>query len=148
MLLTPFGWGEHSSLDSLIEEQHRVERYLHPATSPKLKHVVDTELISTHAATLVEMDNSGCVVMMKEQKIEDLRRMYTLFSRVPVTLDLVRDSMSQYVKKLGAEILADQENTKDPVVFVQNILDLKAKFDDIVTNAFKAEKQYVAAPLS
>lgn len=126
----------------LVEEQNRVERYLHPATAQKLKQVVDTELISNHASALVEMENSGCVVMMNQQKIEDLRRMYMLFSRVPATLDLVRDCMSQYVKRLGGDILADQETTKDPVVFVQNILDLKSKFDDIVTNAFKAEKQF------
>src|SRR3546814_6495724 len=69
------------------------------------------------------MENSGCVVMMKEQKLDDLRRMYMLFSRVPATLELVRDCMNQYVRRLGAEVVAEQDTTKDPVMFVQNLLD-------------------------
>lgn len=33
------------------------------------------------------MENSGCKVMLRDDKVEDLRRMYALFSRVPPTLE-------------------------------------------------------------
>jgi cullin 3 len=67
--------------------------------------------------------------------------MYALFSRVPSTLDILRDCMCNHIKRTGQEIIADQERVKDPVAFVQNLLDMKSKFDDIVNDAFKAEKR-------
>jgi cullin 3 len=74
----------------LAEEAHRVTLYLSPGTEPKLKHLSETELITLHARTLVEMDGSGSICLMRDDKIDDLKRMYTLFSRVPSTLDILR----------------------------------------------------------
>lgn len=74
----------------LAEESHRVTLYLSPGTEPKLKHLSETELITLHARTLVEMDGSGSICLMRDDKIDDLKRMYSLFSRVPSTLDVLR----------------------------------------------------------
>lgn len=41
-------------------------------------------------------------------QIEDLRRMYDLFSRVPMTLDELRRSMCEYVKATGKALVTDQ----------------------------------------
>ena len=125
----------------LAEETARVQGYLSHATELKLKHVVETELITVHAKALVEMEGSGCACMMADNKLEDLKRMFSLFSRVPSTLDHIRECMSDCVKKTGASIISDQDKVKDPVAFVQQLLDLKAKYDDIVDNCFKGEKR-------
>lgn len=69
----------------LNEEAARVTHYLSISTEPKLKQIIEQELISKHATTLVEMENSGCVPMLKDNKVEDLKRMYDLFTRVPST---------------------------------------------------------------
>lgn len=49
--------------------------------------------------------------------------------------------MGSYVKQCGAQILSHQESAKDPVLFVQQILDLKEKFDSIVQDAFSGDKK-------
>ena len=41
-------------------------------------------------------------------KVGDLKRMYDLFSRVPSTLDCLRDCMCDYVRKAGRELVTDQ----------------------------------------
>ena len=64
--------------------------YLSSSSEPKLKHLLESELINAHARTLVEMDTSGSICLMRDDKMDDLKRMYTLFSRIPSTLDILR----------------------------------------------------------
>lgn len=49
-----------------------------------------------------------CVFAASTQQIEDLRRMYELFSRVPSTLEELRRSMCEYVKTTGKALVTDQ----------------------------------------
>ena len=49
--------------------------------------------------------------------------------------------MAEYVKRAGTHIIADQETIRDPVNFVQQVLDLKTKFDCIVAKCFRGEKR-------
>ena len=125
----------------LGEEAHRVTHYLSSSSEPKLKHLMESELINTHARTLVEMDSSGCVCLMRDDKMDDLKRMYALFSRIPSTLDILRDAMGKYIKQCGLAIVADQDTVKEPMTFVRQMLDLKAKFDRIIQESFRNEKK-------
>lgn len=50
-------------------------------------------------------------------------------------------SMGKYIKQSGLAIVASQENVREPVAFVQQMLDLKKKFDRIITESFKSEKK-------
>ena len=68
-----------------------------------------------HAKTLVDMEHSGVVSMLVNDKVDDLKRMYDLFSRVPSTLDCLRDCMCDYVKKSGGQLVSEQEQRKEPV---------------------------------
>ena len=54
----------------LIEEQNRVAQYLNQSTEPKLRMIAEHELCEVHATTLVEMENSGCRCMLRDDKIE------------------------------------------------------------------------------
>lgn len=66
----------------LKEELERVEHYLDKSTEPKIKAVCEDQLIARHRKTLVDMDNSGLVPMLRDDKIEDLNRMFSLFGRI------------------------------------------------------------------
>jgi cullin 3 len=68
--------------DRLVEEKNRVSRYLHESTGPKLMRIVEGALIYRHAQSLVDMENSGCIDMFRNNKIDDLARLYRLFNRV------------------------------------------------------------------
>ena len=80
--------------DRLNEEQNRVSRYLHETTGPKLIRIVEGELIHMHAQALVNMENSGCVVMFRDDKKNDLARLYRLFRRVSTKTNKINNIKS------------------------------------------------------
>lgn len=86
----------------------------------------------------MEMGGSG------GDREDDLCRMYGLLQRVPPTLDLLRTSMYTYLKQAGVKILEESNAnaaSRNPVRFVQSLLNLKSKFDYIVETCFRCDKK-------
>jgi cullin 3 len=73
--------------------------------------------------------------------IDELKRFYTLFARVPTCLEIIRDTLGQEIIRRGQDILTSQETTRDPVIFVKDILTLKDQFDEIVALAYRNDKR-------
>ena len=78
---------------------------------------------------LVEMDNSGLVVLLEQDQYDDLARMYSLFKRLDDGLNLIRKIMGEHLKSAGSALVQNPESTKDPVDFVQRLLAMKDKYD-------------------
>eukprot|EP00931_Biecheleriopsis_adriatica_P030370 TRINITY_DN17902_c0_g1_i1.p1 TRINITY_DN17902_c0_g1~~TRINITY_DN17902_c0_g1_i1.p1 ORF type:complete len:787 (+),score=219.46 TRINITY_DN17902_c0_g1_i1:64-2424(+) len=127
------------------EEKARVENYLHESTMAKIQELCDEEWISAHYKTLISMENSGCAWMFHHDKVQDLERMYMLFSRVPNTLKEVQRVMIDCMCDAGREVLKDPEKVKDPVSFITAILALKHKYDQFVRESFKESKEFQLA---
>ncbi|KAJ0099957.1 hypothetical protein Patl1_21925 [Pistacia atlantica] len=126
----------------LNEEMERVSHYLDVKSESKITNVVEREMIESHMQRLVHMENSGIVNMLVDDKYEDLGRMYSLFRRVPNGLILIRDVMTSYIRDTGKQLVIDPERLKDPVDFVQRLLDLKDKYDKIISTAFNNDKTF------
>ncbi|KAI9350328.1 Cullin [Obelidium mucronatum] len=157
----------------LNEEEGRVSGYLSADTGPKLTSILERVLIEAHVATVIEMENSGLVVMLTNNNTEDLFRMYRLFERVPSGHRLMRECIATEIKRLGREInelyanlnvapgpLSSRpstaktatENTTDPAAVVQtanpikwveSLLEVKNRFDQLVESAFSKNKNFV-----
>ena len=78
---------------------------------------------------LVEMDNSGLIVLLEQDQYDDLARMYSLFKRVDDGLNMIRKIMGEHLKTAGSALVQDPESTKDPVDFVHRLLAMKDKDD-------------------
>ncbi|XP_004489385.1 cullin-3A-like isoform X1 [Cicer arietinum] len=126
----------------LNEEMERVSHYLDLKSESKITSVVEKEMIENHMHTLVHMENSGLVNMLINDKYEDLKRMYNLFRRVPSGLTIVKDVMTSFIRDTGKQLIMDPERLKDPVDFVQRLLDLKDKYDKVITMAFNNDKTF------
>jgi cullin 3 len=111
----------------LNEEASRVENYLSPSTAPRLMRAAETALIADHAQALVGAANGGAVSMLDDDKASDLRNLYDLLARVPATVEVLREAVGDHIKKVGGELVADQERVKEPVVFVKGVLAMRAK---------------------
>lgn len=125
----------------LAEESERVTNYLAPETEVKLRAILDAQLLTQHCRTLIDMESSGVYVMYRDMKLDELRRFYALFSRVPACFDLIKDSLGTYIVQSGEAILTEQETSKDPVLFVKRILDLKDQFDQMLNISLRSEKK-------
>lgn len=126
----------------LSEELERVKNYLDPSTEPKITKVVETELIMNQMKALVEMEYSGFICLLQDDKYDDLARMYTLFKRVDGGLALLRQMLSDHVKESGQQLVQDPEKNKDPVEFVQKLLDERDKYERIIVESFNEDKTF------
>lgn len=102
------------------EEAERAKHYLDESTEQQIVHVVEEELISKHMKTIVEMENSGVIHMLRNQRIDDLGCMYKLFSRVNSGLSTIISCVSGYLREQGKQLVTEEEGGKgDAVTFVQ-----------------------------
>ena len=132
---------------------------LPPPTRAQLLRIVETELIERHAKTLVDMEGSGFASLLKEvtspstntvggiesidtSRIKDLGTMYDLFSRVPSSVNHLRDALSERIRVDGRLLVRDQEtNAAPPAAFVKGVLAMRERFGAVVTESMKGEKK-------
>ncbi|KAI8066220.1 Cullin [Gilbertella persicaria] len=136
----------------LEEEYERTIHCLSVTTEPKIRTIIETQLIANNLSTLMEMKHSGLESMLAADKYGDLSRMYSLFSRVPAGLNEMRTFISKYILTLGAEInqhvVADSKSTKITgsgnvaLNWVMEVLALQDKFDKILDQAANKDKSF------
>uniref|UniRef100_A0A8C5DG41 Cullin-3-like n=1 Tax=Gouania willdenowi TaxID=441366 RepID=A0A8C5DG41_GOUWI len=125
------------------EEIERVMHCLDKTTEEPIVKVVERELISKHMKTIVEMENSGLVHMLRSGKTEDLACMYKLFSRVPNGLKTMCECMSFYLREQGKALVSeDGGEGKNPVDYIQGLLDLKTRFDRFLLESFNNDRLF------
>ncbi|KAK3417908.1 hypothetical protein EUGRSUZ_H03894 [Eucalyptus grandis] len=136
--------------ECLKRERDRVSHYLHPSSEPKLLEKVQHELLSVYANQLLEKEHSGCCALLRDDKVEDLSRMFELFSKIPMGLDLVANILKQHVTAEGTALVKQAEDAasnekaekKDVVglqeqVFVRKISELHDKYLAYVKDCFQ-----------
>ncbi|KAL8440423.1 hypothetical protein Efla_000311 [Eimeria flavescens] len=133
----------HSATDFLkkaqarmSEESVRVVSHMNEETGPPLTKLLYGVWIAAHYRAVASNATSGGPFLIRNDCLEDLHRMYCLFSRVPGAVDELKEVMKRSLEDYGQAILSDPEKTKDPVTFVTSFLSLKNKFQRIVQTAF------------
>jgi cullin 3 len=126
----------------LQEERERVAAYLDPSTEPRLTRVVERCLIGDHCKALAETEGSGLVSLLKDDRHDDLARMYGLFRRVEGGLALMRSGMAAHVKEVGEALTADPSLAREPVAYVQRLIEARDKYDASVGRAFAGDRQF------
>ncbi|CDZ97609.1 Cullins [Phaffia rhodozyma] len=164
------------------EESSRAQHYLSNNTSPPLQKILEDHLLHAHLRSIINMPGSGLVFMLDGDRLDDIGRMYTLFSRVPTGLKEIRKALKENVRERGekinqgimvttgpsTEVAGNQpeevaegdkgENEKEKskaksagagggaaaalqaaLRWVQEVLDLKDKFDKVLDGAFAGD---------
>ena len=86
------------------EEQDRCRSTLSPLTSPKIKAIIEEELIRKNLREVIILEHSGVRHMLDNDRLTELGMMYDLSARVdPEKIELTRAVQSRIVE-LGAEI--------------------------------------------
>jgi cullin 3 len=92
-----------------------------------------------------QMEQSGLVYMLREDKMEDLKRMYSLFGRVNSGHQIMKDLISKYIKDTGKALITDDEKQKDHLALVQALLDIKDKYDRLLMQAFNNDRGFATS---
>ena len=122
----------------LKEERERVEALMDPRTEVLVLRVVDECFIKSHARTLAHMENSGCIRLMDNMQLEDLKRMFLLFSRIPDCLKEISNCMSISIENELNTIISN-EHSPNHKQLITDILQLRDKYDTIVSKAFQKD---------
>ncbi|KAL0367698.1 UNVERIFIED_CONTAM: Cullin-1 [Sesamum radiatum] len=134
--------------ECLKREKDRVSHYLHSSSETKLLEKVQHELLSVYATQLLEKEHSGCHALLRDDKVEDLSRMYRLFSKIPRGLEPVANIFKQHVTAEGTALVKQAEDAasnkkadkKDvglqEQVFVRKVIELHDKFMAYVNDCF------------
>ncbi|WIA23650.1 hypothetical protein OEZ85_000353 [Tetradesmus obliquus] len=93
--------------DCLRLEEERVDNYLHASTKPKLLREVESELLAKYEQDLLQKEHSGCAALLRDDKTEDLARMYRLFSRITRGLDPIADCFKEHVESEGMKLVKE-----------------------------------------
>ena len=120
--------------DRLKQEQERVAHYLHSSTEEKLLKVCDEQLLQGPEQMLLEKENSGCEALLQDNKIEDLSRMFRLFSRIPTGLPPIGNIVRKHITDVGLALVRAQTSNAegDLMPYVQELLDIHDKYTELV----------------
>ncbi|CAH1731150.1 cullin-3-like isoform X1 [Aphis gossypii] len=126
----------------IIEESDRAKHYLDDSTESRIVEVIEVELIKRNMKTIVEMENSGVVHMLKNNKIDDLACMYKLLSRVSDGLKTMSDCVSQYLREIGKSLVQEENINSNAISYIQSLLDLKDRFNFFLVHSFNNDKMF------
>lgn len=151
----------------ITEEQDRCRSTLSEATTPKIEKVVEEELIQNKIHDLIEME-SGVRYMVDNDRLEELGLIYDLNARVDPKKAELTKAIQKRVIEMGTEVnkaaiaasqasqapsaeakddkakapteKAVNQQTAAAIVWVEEVLVLKDKFDGIWKTAFESDQ--------
>jgi len=126
----------------LDEEKERVGLYLHPDIMKKLMDTCNDALITAHSILL----RDEFQILLDNERTDDLARMYKLLSRIKDGLDPLRNRFETHVRKAGlaaVERVAANGDNFEPKVYVDALLEIHRKYQQLVNVAFNGESEFV-----
>jgi len=128
-------------------EQNNAKQYLLASTEPKLKAALNESLISKHMDTI----QSSFQGFLKDERHEDMRRVYFLLSRISDGLNHTAKTFEEYLKAVGSEIVETQRKRipKDALAnanaFIKTLIDLHKKYTELLGTCFSNHTLFKSA---
>ncbi|URE28567.1 Cullin 1 [Musa troglodytarum] len=136
--------------ECLKREKDRVLHYLHEISEPKLLQTVEDELLSRYTNQLLDKKTSGCHVLIRDNKVDDLSRMCRLFYKIPSGMNLISEIFKQHVTAEFTVLMEQAEDAasnkkpekKDQIglqelVLVRSVIELNAKYLALSNDCFQ-----------
>lgn len=132
--------------ECLKRERDRVSHYLHISSEQKLVEKVQHELLVVYSPQLLEKEHSGCRALLRDDKVDDLSRMYRLYHKISKGLDPVSNIFKQHVTAEGTALVQQAEDAASSQVangagvqeqvLVRKIIELHDKYMAYVNDCF------------
>ena len=90
----------------------------------------------TDVSSLVVDKEAGVEDFFKQKHYENLKLLFTVFSRDEDTFAQIINKMTPYIMEIGRKIVDSEDNLKDPVMFTEKLLTFKSEIDQMVSMSF------------
>ncbi|CAM6103286.1 unnamed protein product [Calypogeia fissa] len=121
--------------ECLQRENERARSYMHVSSISKLLEKVQHELLVHYEDKLLEKEQ--CSALLRDNKFEDLSRMYKLFCHIPNGLNSIAAFVRQQVTDEGRALIKQGDNTPNNTkVLVMSLIKLDNKYMKYVTECF------------
>lgn len=110
-------------------------RYSEIYSKLNIKHFVQSKL-----SEVVKKD-TGLEFMLDNKKKAELKQLYKLAILDEEAFILIRDGLSDYIKRKGTDLRESKELSKDPKVFIPKLIEMKESFDELVEVAFLNDRR-------
>ncbi|TYH57466.1 hypothetical protein ES332_D08G091200v1 [Gossypium tomentosum] len=124
-----------------------MSHYLHSSSETKLSEKVQNELLVAYANRLLEKEHSGCRPLLRDDKVEDLSRMYRLYCKIPRGLDPVANIFKPHITAEGTALVQQAEDATSnqassapgvqEQVLIRRTIELHDKYMAYVTDCFQ-----------
>jgi len=151
--------------EELTKEADRVKICMDASTEAPLLKVVESVLLAKRLSSILENDGSGVKIMLRDDKRDDLARLYRLYNRLEPKEGLISiaSAVKEHFQLLGSNIVKDRQiktsaaaaagedagkGDKDSVdnpAFVRALLDLHDKARGLVKDQFNGNALFQKA---
>eukprot|EP01110_Echinostelium_bisporum_P003408 TRINITY_DN1830_c3_g1_i1.p1 TRINITY_DN1830_c3_g1~~TRINITY_DN1830_c3_g1_i1.p1 ORF type:complete len:756 (-),score=264.43 TRINITY_DN1830_c3_g1_i1:123-2390(-) len=125
------------------QEEQRVQRFLHSSTKDTLINKLEQVLIAKHR----ELFWQKFPDLLSEDKVDDLKLMYSLLCRLKDALEPLKAAFEKHVKSVGLEEIQKEakEASEKPQLFVSILLRIYRKYTELIKEAFHQDAGFVAS---
>ncbi|ERS98969.1 hypothetical protein HMPREF1624_04164 [Sporothrix schenckii ATCC 58251] len=140
----------------LREEHDRCGHTVSQETLQKTARVLEAELIAAHLEEFLAMDGTGLKAMVDDERTDDLAILYDLVGRVESKQVVLRNALQVRIIEMGVDVektlretdfsvageaplSASAQQTAAAIKWVNDILDLKDKFDRLWRDCFQQD---------
>jgi len=134
-------------------ERNRVTDYLNPASESKLLEVFKEEILAKVSLELIQSESSGCSSLLADDKSDDLKRMFRLFSRIKNGTVPMAANVESFIVIKGEEINnqrqaridGGEKDKNDDPTYIKALITLHNKYLGVITENFSSDALFQKA---
>uniref|UniRef100_A0A336LM86 Cullin-2 n=1 Tax=Culicoides sonorensis TaxID=179676 RepID=A0A336LM86_CULSO len=126
-------------IKKLDEESRRATKFLHISSIPKLRKVFEDNMITNHLDFLYSEN------FVANERRNDMKHLYILLKPIPEALKNLIQTFSDHIKNEGIEIISTMKGDLIHVQFVENMLQVHHKYEELIAEIFNNDPMFMSA---
>ncbi|CAG0891452.1 unnamed protein product [Cyprideis torosa] len=125
------------------EENMRSRRFLPSSSWKKVSAECEQRMVGDHLQLIYQ----ECKEMVKTENRSDLKNLYTILKPLQLGLSYLGQQIEAHIKAKGIEAVGGDCPDKDaqPSYFVENILEVHKKYQELITDVFSNDQTFTCA---
>uniref|UniRef100_A0AC35UAM8 CULLIN_2 domain-containing protein n=1 Tax=Rhabditophanes sp. KR3021 TaxID=114890 RepID=A0AC35UAM8_9BILA len=132
----------------LSREGEFADIYMDTETQIQLSNDLKFVLVSSHLKSIIEMEDSGMLFLLKNNKLQDLENMYNLIKGVPTGTSNMIACISEYVKETGSNFMRSFDlvdpsspGSLTPMKLIDSLMGLRDRCDAFLEQSFSNDDE-------